>query len=141
MVDPPAAGTSPGGGVLTPVEPASPPAGVAFVRRGVLIVRGAPGTRNRLTARRRGRAWQVADAAAPLRAGRGCRRLGPRKVSCPAARVKRIEMYGGAGADTLTVTGRIRALLVGGPGAARLSGGRLARFRGGAGADRQFRRP
>jgi BNR repeat-containing family member/Concanavalin A-like lectin/glucanases superfamily/PKD domain len=139
--DPPAAGTGPGGGVLTPAAPAARPAGVAFVRRGRLIVRGASGTRNRLTARRRGRAWQVADAAAALRAGRGCRRLGPRKVSCPAARVKGIEMHGGDGADTLTVRGRIRALLVGGPGADRLTGGRLARFRGGAGADRQFRRP
>jgi hypothetical protein len=83
----------------------------------------------------------VADAAAPLRAGRGCRRLGPRKVSCRAAGVKRIEMHGGAGADSLTVAGRIRALLVGGPGADRLTGGRLVRFVGGAGADRLFRRP
>jgi hypothetical protein len=141
VVDPPAAGTGPGGGVLTPAIPASRPAGVAFVRGGRLIVRGARGTRNRLTARRRGRAWQVADAAAPLRAGRGCRRLGPRKVSCRAAGVKRIELHGGAGADTLAVRGRIRALLLGGPGADRLSGGRLARFVGGAGADRSVRRP
>jgi BNR repeat-containing family member/PKD domain/Concanavalin A-like lectin/glucanases superfamily len=139
--DPPAAGTNPGGGVVTPAPPAARPAGVALVRRGQLIVRGAPGASNRLTARRRGRAWQVADAAAPLRAGRGCRRLGPRKVSCRAAGVKRIEMHGGAGADSLTVTGRIRALLVGGPGPDRLSGGRLARFVGGAGADRSFRLP
>jgi PKD repeat protein len=135
--DPPAAGTNPG---LTPATPAARAAGVASVRRGRLVVRGAPGTRNRLTARRRGRAWQIADAAAPLRAGRGCRRLGPRKVRCRAAGVKRIEMHGGAGADTLTVRGLIRALLVGGPGADRLTGGRLVRFRGGAGAD-QFRRP
>jgi hypothetical protein len=141
VVDPPAAGTGPGGGVLTPTVPTSRPAGVAFVLSGRLIVRGARNTRNRLTARRRGRAWQVADGAAPLRAGRGCRRLGPRKVACRAAGVKRIELYGGAGADTLTVRGRIRALLVGGPGADRLTGGRLVRFRGGAGADRQFRRP
>jgi hypothetical protein len=144
--DPPAAGTGPGGGVLAPTPPfadppAPPPAGIASVRRGVLVVRGASGVRNRLTARRRGRAWQVADATALLRAGRGCRRLGPRKVSCRAAGVKRIEMHGGAGADALTVKGRIRALLVGGPGADRLTGGRLARFRGGAGADRSFRRP
>jgi hypothetical protein len=110
------------------------------VRRGTLVVRGAPGTANRLSARRRGRAWRIADAAAPLRAGPGCRRVGPRTVSCQAARVKRVEMYGGAGADTLAVRGRIRALLVGGPGADRLSGGRLVRFRGGAGADRAFRR-
>ncbi len=95
--------------------------------------RGVRHRANRLTARRRGRAWRVADAAAPLRAGAGCRRLGPRAVSCRAARVKRIEMHGGAGADTLTVTGRIRALLVGGPGPDRLSGGRLARFRRGRG--------
>jgi hypothetical protein len=114
---------------------------VASVVRSALIVRGARNTRNRITARRRGRAWQVVDAAAPLRAGRGCRRLAARKVSCRAAGVKRIEMLGGAGADTLTVLGRIRALLVGGPGADRLTGGRLARFRGGAGADRRFRRP
>jgi BNR repeat-containing family member/Concanavalin A-like lectin/glucanases superfamily/PKD domain len=136
VVDPPAAGTGPGGGVLKPVVPSRRPAGVAYVRRGRLIVRGASGTRNRLTARRRGRAWRIADAAAPLRAGQGCRRLGPRKVSCRAAGVRRIEMHGGAGADTLAVRGRIRALLVGGPGVDRLSGGRLARFRGGPGADR-----
>jgi PKD repeat protein len=141
VADPPAAGTGPGGGVLTPARPVARPSGVALVRRGRLIVRGAPGVRNRLTARRRGRAWQVADAAAALRAGRGCRRLGPRKVCCRAARVKRIELHGGAGADTLVVRGRIRALLVGGPGADRLRGGRLARFVGGAGADRSFRRP
>jgi putative BNR repeat neuraminidase/concanavalin A-like lectin/glucanase superfamily protein/PKD domain-containing protein len=141
VVEPPAAGTGLGGGVLTPAVPATRPTGVAFVRAGRLIARGARDTRNRLTARRRGRAWQVADAAAPLRAGRGCRRLGPRKVSCRAAGVKRIELHGGAGADTLAVRGRIRALLVGGPGADRLSGGRLTRFVGGAGADRSFRRP
>jgi PKD repeat protein len=140
VVDPPAAGTGPGGGVLNSAVRGARPAGVAFVRRGRLVVRGARDTRNRLSARRRGRAWQVADAAAPLRAGRGCRRLGPRKVSCRAAGVKRIEMHGGAGADTLIVRGRIRALLVGGPGADRLTGGRLARFRGGAGPDRSFRR-
>ena len=140
VADPPAAGTGSGGGVLTPAMPGRPPAGVAFVRRGRLIVRGAPDTRNRLSARRRGRTWRIADGAAPLRAGAGCRSLGPRKVSCRAAGVKLIEMHGGAGPDTLSVTGRIRALLVGGPGADRLSGGRLARFRGGAGADRSFRR-
>jgi PKD repeat protein len=138
--DPPGAGTSPGGGGLSPTAPTSRPVGLAFVRRGRLIVRGARNTRNRLTARRRGSAWQVTDPAAPLRAGRGCRRVGPRRVSCPAARVKRIEMYGGAGADALTVTGRIRAVLVGGPGADRLTGGRLTRFRGGPGRDRVSRR-
>jgi PKD repeat protein len=136
VVDPPAAGTGPGGGVLNPPQRAKRPAGLAFVRRGKLTVRGAPRGPNRLTARRRGRVWQVADAAARLRAGRGCRRLGPRKVTCRAAGVKRIEMYGGAGADTLAVLGRVRALLVGGPGIDRLSGGRLARFRGGPGSDR-----
>jgi BNR repeat-containing family member/PKD domain/Concanavalin A-like lectin/glucanases superfamily len=144
VADPPAAGTGLRGGVLTPTPPSTPaprPAGTASVRGGTLVVRGAPGTRNRLSARRRGRAWQIADTAAPLRAGAGCRRVGPRVVSCRAVRVKRIEMHGGAGADTLAVRGRIRALLDGGPGADRLSGGRLVRFRGGAGADRFFRRP
>jgi hypothetical protein len=141
VADPPAAGTGPGGGVLTPAVPARRHAGVAFVRKGRLIVRGARDARNRLSARRRGRTWRIADALAPLRAGPGCRRLGPRKVSCRATGVKRVELYGGAGADKLTVAGRIRALLVGGPGADRLSGGRLARFRGGPGADRSFRRP
>jgi hypothetical protein len=139
--DPPAAGTGPGGGVLAAVAPASRPAGLAAVRRGVLIVRGAPGRRNRLSARRRGRTWRIADAVAPLRAGAGCRRLGPRKVSCRAAGVRRIEMRGGAGADTLTVAGPTRALLVGGPGADRLSGGPGTRFRGGPGVDRLLRRP
>jgi Concanavalin A-like lectin/glucanases superfamily len=140
VADPPAAGTGLGGGVLRPGTPTSRPAGRAFVRRGVLIVRGAPGNRNRLTARRRGRAWRVADATAPLRAGAGCRRLQPRIVTCRVAGVRRIRMYGGTGADTLAVTGRTRALLVGGPGADRLIGGRLTRFRGGPGADRVVRR-
>jgi hypothetical protein len=136
-------GAAPGGAAPghAPSWPRGARAGVASLVRGTLVVRGAPGTRNRLTARRRGRAWHVADAAAPLRAGRGCRRLGPRTVSCRAAGVRRIEMHGGAGADRLTVRGRIRAMLAGGPGADRLSGGRLARFVGGAGADRSIRRP
>jgi hypothetical protein len=140
VVDPPAAGTGFGGGVLRVVRPSRRPAGSAFVRRGVLIVRGAPRTRNRLTAVRGGRAWRIADAAAPLSAGMGCRRLAPRKVSCRATGVRRIEMYGGAGADRLTVAGRMRALLVGGPGADRLTGGPSARFRGGPGPDRLVRR-
>jgi hypothetical protein len=135
------------------------PAGRTFVRGSRLIVRGAADTDNRLTARKRGTRWRIADAAAPLRAGAGCRRLGPRSVSCRAAGVKRIEMHGGAGADTLTVAGRIRALLVGGPGADmltaagrlratlaggpgndRLAGGPGTRFRGGPGRDRVSRR-
>ena len=145
--DPPAAGTGLGGGVLRratpPIRPAPPPtlpAGRASVRRGVLIVRGAPATRNRLSVVRRGRTWRVADAAAPLRAGPGCRRIAPRKASCRAAGVRRIEVHGGVGADRLAVAGRIRALLLGGPGADRLRGGPLARFRGGPGADRVLRR-
>jgi BNR repeat-containing family member/PKD domain/Concanavalin A-like lectin/glucanases superfamily len=141
VADPPAAGTGLGGGVLRPGTPASRPAGRAFVRRGVLIVSGAPGRRNRLSARRRGRAWRVADAAAALRAGPGCRPLRPRIVSCRAAGVRRIQMYGGAGGDTLAVRGRTHALLVGGPGPDRLIGGRLTRFRGGPGVDRVLRRP
>jgi hypothetical protein len=155
--EPPAAGSGRGGGVLgggaagvgaglgggagPSGGPGSQAAGRAFVRGSRLIVQGAAGTDNRLTARKRGPRWRIADAAAPLRAGAGCRRLAPKTVSCRAAAVKRIEMYGGAGADTLIVRGRVRALLVGGPGADRFMGGRLARFRGGAGADRSFRRP
>jgi hypothetical protein len=79
-------------------------------------VRGAPGRRNALVARRRGRSWLVRDGLARLRAGRGCRQVRPRLVSCPARRVKRIVIYGGAGNDRLTVIGRIPARLVGGPG-------------------------
>ncbi|HEV3378807.1 MAG TPA: BNR-4 repeat-containing protein [Thermoleophilaceae bacterium] len=173
VVDPPAAGTGPGGGVLTPGGgattgdagagsvggttggggtgsggggsgpggPATRPPGKAYVRGARLIVRGAPGGPNKLSARRRGRAWRIADAAARLRPGRGCKRLNARAVSCRATGVRTIELHGGAGADTLTVTGRTRALLVGGPGADRLTGGPLARFRSGPGADRHFRRP
>jgi PKD repeat protein len=140
--DPPGGGTGPGGGVLdSGPQPRPPAAGRAFVRRGRLIVHGAPGRANRLTARRRGRTLRIADAAAPLRAGAGCRRVNARAVSCRARGVKRIELHGGAGPDRLTVAGRIRALLVGGPGADRLTGGPRTVFRGGAGADRQFRRP
>jgi PKD repeat protein len=135
--DPPAAGTGLGGGVLARALPRKP--GRAAIREGVLVVRGAPGTANRLTARRRGRAWLIADAAARLRSGPGCRQAGPRRVRCPAAKVKRIELHGGAGADRLRVIGRIRALLDGGPGRDRLTGGSLARFRGGPGRDRLVR--
>jgi PKD repeat protein len=145
VTDGPAAGTGLGGGVLGAggapgAGQPSDPAGRAFVRDGGLVVRGAAHTRNRLSARRRGGSWRIADAAAPMLAGAGCRRLGPRTVSCRAAGVRRIKMYGGAGADRLTVVGRTRALLYGGPGADRLVGGPLARFRGGPGADRFTRR-
>jgi hypothetical protein len=40
-------------------------------------------------------------------------------VSCPARRVKRIILYGGAGNDRLTVVGRLPARLIGGPGTDR----------------------
>jgi BNR repeat-containing family member/Concanavalin A-like lectin/glucanases superfamily/PKD domain len=138
--DPPGPGTGPGGGVLDP-GPQPRPAGRAFVRRGKLVVRGAPGRANRLTARKRGRTWRIADAAAPLRPGAGCKRVNARTVSCRARGVKRIELHGGAGADRLRVVGRIRALLVGGAGADRLSGGARTVFRGGAGRDRELRLP
>jgi Ca2+-binding RTX toxin-like protein len=133
-------------------------AGRVFVRRGRLIARGAPGTRNRLTARRRGRTWRISDAAAPLLAGAGCRRLAARSVSCRAAGVRRVELYGGAGDDRLRTLGPVRALLLGGPGDDRLivgrgsalllggpgndrlTGGPGARFRGGPGSDLARRR-
>ncbi|MBD0280745.1 MAG: LamG domain-containing protein, partial [Thermoleophilaceae bacterium] len=146
VVEPPAAGTGRGGGVLgrrsgrgsAPSRSGS--VGFAAVRRGRLIVRGAPGKANRLLARRRGAAWRVNDAAARLRAGPGCRQLGPRAVACRAVLIRRIAVYGGAGNDRLTVVGRIRALLAGGPGNDRLSGGPSAVFRGGPGVDRIVRR-
>jgi hypothetical protein len=93
--------------------------GRAALRRGTLTARGAPGVRNDLLARRRGRNWIVRDRLARLRAGRGCRQRGRRTVSCPARRVRRIALYGGAGNDRLTVIGRIPARLIGGPGVDR----------------------
>jgi hypothetical protein len=39
-----------------------------------------------------------------------------RVVSCRAAGVTRIVLYGGAGNDRLTVIGRIRVIFRGGPG-------------------------
>jgi PKD repeat protein len=124
--EPPLAGTGPGGGVLgssdplpsptTVPSPTTTPTGVVLVRRGTLIVRGAPGVRNDLVARKRGRRWLVRDRLARLRAGNGCRRVRARLVSCSAAKVKRIVMYGGAGNDRLTVFGRIPVRFIGGPG-------------------------
>ena len=72
--------------------------------------------RNNLIARRRGRRWIVRDKLARLRPGAGCRRLSARAVSCRAARVRRIVLYGGAGNDRLTVIGRIPVTFRGGPG-------------------------
>ncbi len=78
-------------------------------------------------ARRRGARWRVSDAAAALRAGSGCRQLQPRVVSCRAALVKRIVMYGGVGDDRLTVIGRVPSRLVGGPGRDRYTKKRPSR--------------
>ena len=117
--EPPAAGTGGGGGVLGSLPTAEPPrvpTGRVFIRRGRLVVRGAPGLRNNLIARRRGANWIVRDTRARLRAGAGCRRLTARAVACRARRVKRIAMYGGAGNDRLTVIGRIPVTFRGGPG-------------------------
>jgi hypothetical protein len=131
-------------------------AGRVSVRGHALVARGARGD-DRLTAGRAGRSWQVSDAASPLRAGDGCRRVRPRVVRCRAAGVARVVLAGGAGDDRLVVTGRARArvlggggddrlvarraraLLSGGPGRDVLVGGRTVRFRGGPGADRLHR--
>ena len=43
--------------------------------------------------------------------------MSPRVVSCRAARVRRVVMYGGAGNDRLTVVGRVKVVFRGGPGA------------------------
>jgi hypothetical protein len=120
-VEPPLAGTDAAGGVLGPdpfpaAETAGPVAGAAAVIRARLIVRGAPGVRNNLIVRRRGDRWIARDKLAALRAGARCRRLSARAVSCRAAGVKRIVVYGGAGNDRLTVLGRLPARLIGGPG-------------------------
>ena len=139
--EPPAAGAGRGGGVLRrPAPRARSRAGSASVRGGRLVVFGAPRRSNRIVARRNGAAWRVADAAAPLRAGRGCRRLSPRAVSCRAAGLRSIALYGGDGPDRLAVVGPIRALLIGGRGRDRLAGGPRATFRGGPGTDRVLRR-
>jgi len=126
--EPPFAATGPGGGVLDlPGAAPAPRRGSVSVRRGRLVVRGAPGTANRLVARRRGARWRVSDAAAALRAGSGCRQLQPRAVSCRAALVERIVMYGGVGDDWLTVIGRVPSRLVGGPGRDRYTKKRPSR--------------
>jgi hypothetical protein len=119
--EPPLAGTGPGGGVLGP-DPLpttgvkAAPRGPVRVARGRLVVRGARGVRNRIVVRRRGGRWVVTDALAGLRAGRGCRSLRARAVSCRARGIRRIVLYGGAGSDRLTVIGRIRVTFRGGPG-------------------------
>jgi hypothetical protein len=119
-VEPPLAGTDASGGVLGsdpfPAAESTGPAGSAAVIGAQLIVRGAPGLRNNLIVRRRGDRWIARDKLAALRAGPRCRRLSARAVSCRAAGVKRIVVYGGAGNDRLTVIGRLPARLIGGPG-------------------------
>jgi hypothetical protein len=134
--EPPTAGTGPGGGVLglAPTgKTLRPRSGPVAIRGARLIIRGAPGVRNSLTARRQGRRWVVRDRLARLRPGRGCRALGARVVSCRAAGVRRIVMYGGAGNDRMTVIGRIAVTFRGGPGrdvtARRGSGRRAAALR------------
>jgi PKD repeat protein len=139
VLDPPAAGSGRGGGVVVGPGPRRVFVGSAAVRRGVLVVRGAARKANRLLVRRRGAAWRVTDSAARIRAGSGCRPVSPRSVSCRAALVRRIALYGGDRNDRLTVRGRIPALLAGGPGNDRLSARRSAVFRGGPGADRIVR--
>jgi hypothetical protein len=122
--EPPAAGTGAGGGVLAPVlapvAPQTPASGSVSVRRGRLVVIGAAGKANRIVIRRRGRIWRVSDAAAPLRAGRGCRALRVRVVACRAAAVRRIVVYGGAGNDRVTVFALVPVRFVGGAGVDRL---------------------
>jgi hypothetical protein len=137
VVDPPAAGSGQDGGVLEPggadpgagtgtptgggttdLPPATPrsPAGLVKLVGRTLVARGAPGVRNDLLVRRRGSRWIVRDRLAGLRAGAGCRRIGPRVVSCRALGVRRVLLYGGAGNDRLTVVGRIAVTFRGGPG-------------------------
>ena len=120
----PQPGDQPAGGTTTGTTPDPPPptgtsapaSGTVGVRRGALIARGAPGVRNDITVRRRGRRWIVSDRLARLRAGTACRRVTARRVSCAARGVRRIVLYGGAGNDRLTVIGRIRVVFRGGPG-------------------------
>ena len=130
--EPPTGGTGPGGGAPSGArteKTVAPPSGPVAISGRRLIIRGAAGVRNSLTARRQGRRWLVRDTRARLRAGRGCRSLGPRLVSCRAAGVSRIVMYGGAGNDRMTVIGRIAVTFRGGPGrdvTARRGSGRRA---------------
>jgi hypothetical protein len=139
IVEPPAAGSGQDGGVLTPGGTATesgagtqsggttagagtptsgtpPRAGLVSVRSGTLVARGAPGVRNDLVVRRRGARWIVRDRLAALRAGAGCRRVSGRVVSCRAAPVRRVVLYGGAGNDRLSVIGRVAVTFRGGPG-------------------------
>jgi hypothetical protein len=139
--EPPTAGTGPGGGVLgggvlgpaLAGETPGPRPGAVSVIGHRLVIRGAPGVRNSLTARKRARRWVVRDRLARLRPGRRCMALGARVVSCRAAGVRRIVMYGGAGNDRMTVIGRIAVSFHGGPGrdvtARRRSGRRAAALR------------
>jgi hypothetical protein len=107
-------GGSPGPGGSTTGN--RPRRGTAAVRSSRLIVRGAPGVRNNLIARRRGGRWIVRDKLAALRPGARCRRLTARAVACRARGVRRILLFGGAGKDRLTVIGTVRVTFRGGPG-------------------------
>ena len=111
-----------------PARRRGPASGPVRVRRGTLIARGAPGVRNNLIVRRRGRNWIVRDRLAALRAGAGCRRLSARVVSCRTAGVRRIVIYGGAGNDRMTVIGRIAVTLHRRPGSRRGAPDPLERY-------------
>ena len=70
--EPPTAGTGPGGDALAaPSRTATPgpPSGPVAISGARLIIRGAPGVRNSLTARKRGRRWLVRDTLAAAAAG------------------------------------------------------------------------
>jgi Concanavalin A-like lectin/glucanases superfamily len=125
-VEPPAAGTGRGGGVLRP----APAPGIGGV--GDRAPRPARG------ARRGGQGQPPAGAqAGSCLASRRRRRPAPSRRRLPATqppfgqlpgtRVRRVALYGGDRNDRLAVVGRIPALLAGGHGSDRLSGGPLRR--------------
>jgi Ca2+-binding RTX toxin-like protein len=105
---------------------------IAVVSR-ALVITGTAANESILVAKVRNNRYSVAVAGAPLALGPGCTQVDD-VVTCAGGKSVRID--GGAGNDTLRVSGSVRSTLTGGSGNDTLQGGTAADvFAGGIGTD------